>query len=94
MIKCILSFISQILKFFIFIFIKFYQYTISPMLPPTCRFRPTCSEYAMLAINKHGMVKGVTYGLIRILKCNPLFSAGFDPVPQNKGKQKCQINKD
>lgn len=60
--------------------IRFYQKAISPYLPRTCRFYPTCSEYAILAIQRHGTVKGLGLALIRILKCNPFHPGGYDPV--------------
>lgn len=65
--------------------IKFYQYGISPLLGPRCRFTPTCSQYTYEAIVEHGIVKGIYLGIKRILKCNPLFKGGYDPVPCKKG---------
>ena len=65
----------------IFIFpIKIYQLFISPMLPNTCRHLPTCSDYTIEAIQEFGVLKGIYKGIIRILKCNPLGTSGFDPV--------------
>ena len=65
----------------IFIFpIKFYQLFISPMLPNTCRHLPTCSDYTIDAIQEFGVLKGIYKGAVRILKCNPLGTSGFDPV--------------
>ena len=65
----------------IFIFpIKLYQLFISPMLPNTCRHLPTCSDYTIEAIQEFGVLKGIYKGIIRILKCNPLGTSGFDPV--------------
>lgn len=61
--------------------IRFYKREISPMLPPSCRFTPTCSEYAMQAIEKYGAVKGGWLALKRILRCNPFHKGGYDPVP-------------
>jgi putative membrane protein insertion efficiency factor len=60
--------------------IKFYQLAISPWKSPCCRFVPTCSEYAILAIEKYGVSKGVWLGVKRILKCHPFHSGGYDPV--------------
>ena len=60
--------------------IKFYQITISPILPNTCRHLPTCSEYKIDAIKTHGVFKGMTKGAYRILRCNPLGSYGYDPI--------------
>lgn len=61
--------------------IRFYQKAVSPYLPPSCRYYPTCSEYALLAIRKYGVVKGGWLGVKRILRCQPLFPGGYDPVP-------------
>jgi len=66
-------------KILIFL-IKFYKKYISPVLPDSCRFYPTCSEYAMGAINKYGVLKGSIKSIYRILRCNPLNKGGYDPV--------------
>ena len=60
--------------------IQFYQRFISPMLPPTCRFYPTCSQYAYEAIAKYGIIKGSRLAIWRILRCNPFCHGGYDPV--------------
>jgi len=57
-----------------------YKRFVSPLLPPACRFHPSCSEYTLQAIRKHGVVKGGWMGAWRILRCNPLSKGGFDPV--------------
>ena len=61
--------------------VRFYRVSISPMHPPCCRFIPTCSQYAMEAIEKYGAIKGGMLALRRILRCNPLHKGGYDPVP-------------
>ncbi len=62
--------------------VKLYRKYISPMKRvPTCRFTPTCSEYALEAIERHGAVKGTYLAVRRILKCHPFHEGGFDPVP-------------
>lgn len=61
--------------------IRGYQKFLSPMLPPSCRFHPTCSEYGYEAINKHGVIKGGALAVWRILRCNPFCKGGYDPVP-------------
>lgn len=66
--------------------IRFYQKNISPAKIPCCRFRPTCSEYAIEAIGVHGAVKGTALALWRILRCNPLCKGGYDPVPEKRNK--------
>jgi len=60
--------------------LKFYKATISPWLPPSCRFVPTCSEYAREAIERHGALRGSAMGLRRLLRCHPFHSGGYDPV--------------
>lgn len=61
--------------------ILFYRQFISPFTPPSCRFTPTCSEYARQAIMKHGPIKGLALAIWRILRCNPWGGSGYDPVP-------------
>lgn len=61
--------------------IHFYQYAISPHTPPSCRFTPTCSEYGIEAIRKHGALKGGWLTLKRIGRCHPWGGSGYDPVP-------------
>ena len=61
--------------------IKGYQWFISPVLPGTCRFHPTCSSYALEALDTHGPVKGGWLGLKRICRCHPWNDGGYDPVP-------------
>lgn len=57
-----------------------YKAFVSPLLPPACRFEPTCSEYAKQAIEKYGVFRGVGMGIWRILRCQPLCKGGHDPV--------------
>jgi uncharacterized protein len=61
--------------------IRFYRRFISPGLPPSCRFQPTCSEYADEAIARYGIIKGGRLAVWRILRCNPFGTGGYDPVP-------------
>ena len=61
--------------------IRFYQRYVSPGLPPRCRFIPTCSQYALEALEKYGAVKGSWLAFKRILRCNPFHKGGYDPVP-------------
>lgn len=62
--------------------IRGYQYFISPLLPPSCRFEPTCSHYAMTALKRHGVVLGLALATWRILRCNPYCTGGVDEVPE------------
>ena len=71
-------------RFFVWLLIlpiKFYQRCISPMTPPSCRFKPTCSQYAIEALRKHGVFKGLYLAVRRILRCHPWGGSGYDPVP-------------
>ena len=61
--------------------IRFYQICISPLKPSCCRFTPTCSQYALEAIEKYGALKGGWLAFRRILRCNPFHKGGYDPVP-------------
>ena len=61
--------------------IRLYQLTLSPLLPPSCRFTPSCSHYTYEAIDKYGLIKGSWLGFKRILRCNPFNPGGYDPVP-------------
>lgn len=61
--------------------IRGYQLFISPLLPPSCRYTPTCSQYAVEAIRKHGPFKGLFLAVKRILSCHPWGGHGYDPVP-------------
>jgi putative membrane protein insertion efficiency factor len=61
--------------------IRLYKYCISPMLPPACRYLPTCSEYALEAVARHGVFRGGWYAFCRIMRCHPLAAGGYDPVP-------------
>jgi putative membrane protein insertion efficiency factor len=61
--------------------IKLYKMTLSKVLPPSCRFYPSCSMYTYEAINKYGVIKGSWLGFKRILRCNPFNPGGYDPVP-------------
>lgn len=61
--------------------IRAYQRVISPLLPPSCRFTPTCSNYALVALERYGVIKGGWLALRRIGRCHPWNPGGFDPVP-------------
>jgi putative membrane protein insertion efficiency factor len=61
--------------------VRFYQYVISPVLPNACRYTPTCSQYAVMALQKHGILKGLWLAAKRIGRCHPWGGHGHDPVP-------------
>lgn len=69
------------------ILIRCYQLFIRPILPMSCRFYPSCSEYCMIAVSQHGMFQGLWKSLGRILRCHPWSLGGYDPVLPNKEKQ-------
>ena len=60
--------------------LRLYKRWVSPSLPSACRFHPTCSEYMLQAVEKHGVVRGVWLGTLRLLRCHPFHQGGFDPV--------------
>ena len=74
------------MKALIIRFIRFYQKRISPLFPPKCRYYPTCSQYAIEAVEIHGALKGAFLAIKRIMRCNIFFPGGVDPVPPKKEK--------
>ena len=76
------------MKYLLIAIIRLYQYVISPLFPASCRFTPTCSQYAIEAIGRFGFLKGGIMGFKRIIKCNPWGSHGHDPVPEKKNDAK------
>ena len=68
------------MKFLVLDFLRLYQTWISPFLPPSCRFTPTCSEYTKQAVEKYGALRGTWMGTKRILRCQPFCRGGHDPV--------------
>ena len=69
------------LKWPLVFLVQFYRYAIGPLLPPSCRYYPSCSTYALEALEKHGGLKGGWLTLKRIGRCNPFTAGGYDPVP-------------
>ena len=65
--------------------IELYRHTISPMRLPTCRFSPTCSQYAVDALTEYGLARGGWLAIMRLLKCGPWHRGGWDPVPERRG---------
>ena len=76
------------MKTLILSLIRWYQTTISPNTRPHCRFIPTCSEYAVEAVERFGVVRGLILALWRFLRCNPLFKGGYDPVPEKRQRRR------
>ncbi|MFB6264383.1 MAG: membrane protein insertion efficiency factor YidD [Bradymonadaceae bacterium] len=66
--------------------VAFYQRAISPALPPSCRYRPTCSEYVRTALRRHGFFRGSWLGIKRIARCHPFHPGGHDPVPDDRSE--------
>lgn len=77
----VFSIISRYVVWVLSLPVLFYQRAISPFTPPSCRFTPTCSAYALEALRKHGPVKGLFLAVKRILRCHPWGGSGYDPVP-------------
>jgi len=75
------------MKSFLLKAIRFYQRRISPLFPPKCRYYPTCSQYALQAIEIHGVFKGLLLAIGRLMRCNIFFPGGVDPVPPKKEKK-------
>lgn len=81
---------NTIMKKLMIKLIHFYQKYLSPLSPPSCRYVPSCSHYAIEAIEIHGPIKGGYLAIKRILKCNPWGGLGYDPVPERKGTCHCK----
>ena len=77
----LLNIFTKSLGWLLMLPIRFYRKFISPLTPPSCRFTPTCSEYAIEAITKHGPFKGTWLAIRRVLRCRPGGGSGYDPVP-------------
>jgi putative membrane protein insertion efficiency factor len=69
------------MKYVLVFLITLYQKLVSPLLPPSCRYTPTCSQYAREALLKHGVFRGLLLAVRRLLRCHPFHAGGFDPVP-------------
>jgi len=76
----VLRWLNATLSRLAILLVRAYQMTFSRILPPTCRFTPSCSQYMIEAIRQKGFVVGVCKGMLRILRCNPFFPGGHDPV--------------
>jgi hypothetical protein len=78
-----INFISKILSWPLILLVKFYKLVLSPWLGVNCRFTPTCSQYAIEALKKHGAFKGIWLTTHRISRCHPWGGSGYDPVSKN-----------
>jgi uncharacterized protein len=74
--------------------LRLYKRWISPALPHSCRFVPTCSEYAMEAVERHGAMRGSVLAIGRLLRCHPFARAGYDPVPQGRAGLQARVTAD
>ncbi len=83
--------IPRLLVALVLLPVRFYRKVLSPMKrTPTCKFLPTCSEYAVEAVQKRGIVVGTTLAVWRVLRCNPFGKGGYDPVPPHAHENPCQ----
>ena len=85
--QAILRFLHYLLFLLLKLLIQFYRLTFSSFLGNECRFFPTCSEYALEALDKHGVIIGLFLSIKRVIKCNPLGGSGLDPVPPRASEQ-------
>lgn len=72
---------SDVVTWLLILFVRIYQRFISPLTPPSCRFTPTCSQYAIEALRKYGPLKGLWLAVKRLLRCHPWGGSGYDSVP-------------
>lgn len=83
-----LKIIKNVLTWILLLPVYFYRAVISPLMPPSCRYTPTCSQYTIEALKKHGPFKGFYLSAKRIISCNPWGGSGYDPVPDPKPKKR------
>lgn len=77
-------FMRQFAKLVILQLLRAYKWAVSPMFPPACRYIPTCSEYAMEAVERYGALRGGALALVRLLRCHPFARGGYDPVVKQR----------
>jgi hypothetical protein len=75
---------KQAAKYVVMRLLRGYKWLVSPMLPPSCRYVPTCSEYAMEAVERYGAMRGGAMAIWRVLRCHPFVKGGYDPVVREK----------
>jgi len=78
----ILRYLNTTTTYLLILIIKIYQLIFSPLLKSNCRYLPTCSEYAIIALKDHGLITGIYYSIKRIISCHPFGRHGYDPVPK------------
>ena len=76
---------KEVPKKIVFGLLRGYKWVVSPMLPPACRYVPTCSEYAMEAVERYGALRGGWMAMWRVMRCHPFVKGGYDPVVRNPG---------
>lgn len=76
------------MKYLVIGLVRLYQLIISPWIPSSCRYHPTCSQYSIEALKEHGAIKGIWLSIKRIGRCHPWSDGGYDPVPENRTKPK------
>jgi len=72
------------MKYLLFGLIRIYQYLISPLFPPRCIYQPSCSHYALEAVERFGVIHGLWLTVLRLLRCHPFTEGGYDPVPEHR----------
>ena len=77
----LLAKLKEIARAAVIAILRAYKFAISPLFPPACRYVPSCSEYAIEAVDRHGIFRGLMLALWRLLRCHPFVKGGFDPVP-------------
>src|SRR2546429_9636322 len=80
----------QFPKFVVLQILRAYKWAISPLLPPACRFVPTCSEYAQEAVERYGALRGMWMAAMRLLRCHPFSRGGYDPVERHHSQVTCE----
>ncbi len=73
--------------------LRLYRLLVSPLLGPACRFEPSCSRYAEIAVRRHGVLRGGRLAIARLLRCHPLGGQGFDPVPEPEGTPSSRLER-
>lgn len=84
--------LKKIVRFPFILLVQFYQYVISPILPASCRYTPTCSQYSIEAIKEWGLIRGGWMAVKRIGSCHPWGGSGHDPVPENPNRKTSEKN--